>query len=167
MSSNKKKKNLFTCFVCWSAGIVTDLATAQNSLFVCERLALDKLVTSIVEPCRCGHTAWEACSHKQVINIFCMILAFGVIIYVVLKIFRQNLCLIEAILGYLVFPHEQRLKAVQVHFICYFAEGSHSSSGISLFHKGVSVKAVVGKFQGYWGTLPRQSKVKYVCVYHY
>ena len=32
-----------------------------------------------------------------------------------------------------------------------------------MFHKGVSVKAVVGKFQGYWGTLPRQSKVKCVC----
>ena len=53
-----------------------------------------------------------------------------------------ELCLIEAILGYLVLPHKQRLKAVQVNFICYFAEGSHSLSGISLFHKGVSVKAV-------------------------
>ena len=84
----------------------------------------------------------------------------------VLKILHekwQKLCLIEAILGYLVLPHSQRLKAVQVNFICYFAEGSHSSSGISLFHKGVSVKAVVGKFQCYWGTLPRQSKVKYIC----
>ena len=49
-----------------------------------------------------------------------------------------KLCLIEAILGYLVLPHKQRLKAVQVND-CYFAEGSHSSSGISLFHKGVSV----------------------------
>ena len=48
---------------------------------------------------------------------------------------------LEAILGYLVLPHKQRLKAVQVND-CYFAEGSHSSSGISLFHKGVSVKAV-------------------------
>ena len=53
-----------------------------------------------------------------------------------------KLCLIKAILRYLVLPHKQRLKAVQVNFICYFAEGSHSSSGISLFHKGVSVKAV-------------------------
>ena len=86
-----------------------------------------------------------ACSHKQVINIFCMILAFSVIIYEILKILLEKwpkLCLIEAILGYLVLPHKQRLKAVQVNFICYFAEGSHSSSGISLFHKGVSVKAV-------------------------
>ena len=77
-----------------------------------------------------------ACSHKQVVNVFCMILAFGVIIYEVLKIFHekwQNLWLIEAILGYEVFPHTQRLKAVHVHFICYFAEGSHSSSGISEF----------------------------------
>ena len=114
-------------------------------------------MASIVEPCHCGHTAWEACSHKQVIKVFRMILAFSVIIYEVLKIFHekwQNLCLIEAILGYLVFPHKQRLKAVQVNFICYFAEGPHSSSGISLFHKGVSFKAVVDKFQGYWGTLP-------------
>ena len=82
-----------------------------------------------------------ACSHKQVINIFCMILAFSVRIYEVLKILLEKwpkLCLIEAILGYLVLPHKQRLKAVQVNFICYFAEGSHSSSGISLFHKGVS-----------------------------
>ena len=53
-----------------------------------------------------------------------------------------KLCLIEAILGYLVLPHKQRLKAVQEVNDCYFAEGSHSSSGISLFHKGVSVKAV-------------------------
>ena len=86
-----------------------------------------------------------ACSQKQVINIFCMKLAFSVIIYEVLKILLEKwpkLCLIEAILGYLVLPHKQRLKAVQVYFICYFAEGSHSSSGISLFHKGVSVKAV-------------------------
>ena len=68
------------------------------------------------------------------------------------------------------FSTQTKLKAVQVYFICYFAEGSNSSSGISLFHhKGESVKAVVGKFQGYWGMLPRQSKVKYVCdpVYHY
>ena len=81
-----------------------------------------------------------ACSHKQVINIFCMILAFSVIIYEVLKILLEKwpkLCLIEAILDI-----KQRLKAVQVNFICYFAEGSHSSSGILLFHKGVSVKAV-------------------------
>ena len=86
-----------------------------------------------------------ACSYKHVINIFCMILAFSVIIYEVLRILLEKwpkLCLIEAILGYLVLPHKQRLKAVQVNFICYFAEGSHSSSGISLFHKGVSVKAV-------------------------
>ena len=41
-----------------------------------------------------------------------------------------KLCLIESILGYLVLPHKQRLKAVQVND-CYFAEGSHSSSGIS------------------------------------
>ena len=75
-----------------------------------------------------------ACSHKQVINIFCMILAVSVIIYEVLKILLEKwpkLCLIEAILGYLVLPHKQRLKAVQVNFICSFAEGSHSSSGIS------------------------------------
>ena len=73
-----------------------------------------------------------------------MILAFSVIIYEVLKILLEKwpkLCLIEAIPGYLVLPHKQRLKAVQVND-CYFAEGSHSSSGISLFHKGVSVKAV-------------------------
>ena len=83
-----------------------------------------------------------ACSHKKVINIFCMILAFSVIIYEVLKILLEKwpkLFLIEAILGYLVLPHKQRLKAVQVNFTCYFAEGSHSLSGISLFHKGVSV----------------------------
>ena len=40
-----------------SAGVVTDLATVQGGLFVCEPLALDKLVASMVEPCRCGHTA--------------------------------------------------------------------------------------------------------------
>ena len=65
-----------------------------------------------------------ACSHKQVINIFCMILAFSVIIYEVLKILLEKwpkLFLIEAILGYLILPHKQRLKAVQVNFICYFA----------------------------------------------
>ena len=54
--------------------------------------------------------AWEACSHKQVINVFCIILAFSVIIYCmkVLKILQekwQKLCFIEAILGYLVLPH--------------------------------------------------------------
>ena len=48
---------------------MTDLATVQSSLIVCERLDLDKLMASIVEPCHCGHTTWEACSHKQVINI--------------------------------------------------------------------------------------------------
>ena len=69
MWSNKKKENLLTCVLCWSAGVVADLATLQSSLFVGELLALDKLVALIVEPCRCGHTAWEACSHKQVINI--------------------------------------------------------------------------------------------------
>ena len=63
-------KNLFTCVLCWSVGVVTDLATVQSSLIVCQLLALDKLVASIVEPCCCGHTAWEACSYKQVINIF-------------------------------------------------------------------------------------------------
>ena len=31
-----------------------------------------------------------ACSHKQVINIFCMILAFSVIIYEVLKILLEK-----------------------------------------------------------------------------
>ena len=130
-------------------GLSLTLPQSRSSLIVCELLALDKLVASIgamlLWPCCCGHTAWEACSHKQVINIFCMILAFSVIIYEVLKILLEKwpkLCLIEAILGYLVLPHKQRLKAVQVNFICYFAEGSHSSSGISLFHKGVSVKAV-------------------------
>ena len=56
-----------------------------------------------------------------------------------------KLCLIEAIFGYLVLPHKQRLKAVQVNFICYFAEGSHSSSGISLFHGGVSQGSRVGR----------------------
>ena len=76
----------------------------------------------------------RACSHKQVINIFCMILAFSVLLEK-----WPKLCLIEAIQFY---QHKQRLKAVQVNFICYFVEGSHSSSGISLFHKGVSVKAV-------------------------
>ena len=48
----------------------------------------------------------------------------------------KNYALIEAILGYLVLPHKQRLKAVQVNFFCYFAEGSHSSSGISSLDKG-------------------------------
>ena len=55
-----------------------------------------------------------------------MILAYGVIIYVVLKIFHekwQNLCLIEAILGYIVFPHKQRLKAVQVYLIFFLQRG--------------------------------------------
>ena len=96
---------------------------------------------------RSPHHAWEL-----VLTRFCMILAFSVIIYEVLKILLEKwpkLCLIEAILGYLVLPHKQRLKAVQVNFICYFAEGSHSSSGISLFHKGVSVKAV-GREGGVW-----------------
>ena len=65
----KTKKNLFTCVFCMSVGVVTDLATVQSSLIVCEWLALVKLVASIVEPCHCGHTAWEACSHKQVIAI--------------------------------------------------------------------------------------------------
>ena len=55
-----------------------------------------------------------------------------------------KLCLIEAILGYLVLPHKQRLKAVQVND-CYFAEGSHSSSGISLFQGGVSQGSRVGR----------------------
>ena len=64
-----------------SAGVVTDLATVQSSLIVCEWLALVELVSSIVEPCHCGHTAWEVCPHKQVINTFCMLLAFSVIIY--------------------------------------------------------------------------------------
>ena len=45
----------------------------QSSLIVCELLALDKLVASIgaiaLWPYRMG-----ACSHKQVINMFCMIL---------------------------------------------------------------------------------------------
>ena len=88
--------------------------TIQSSLIVCELLALDKLVASIgaiaLWPYRMG-----ACSHKQVINIFCMILAFSVIIYEVLKILLEKwpkLCLIEAILGYLVLPHKQRLKAI-------------------------------------------------------
>ena len=54
--SNKKKENLLTCVLCWSTGVVTDLATVQSSQFVCERLALDKLVASIVEPCRCGQS---------------------------------------------------------------------------------------------------------------
>ena len=48
-----------------------------------------------------------ACSHKQVINIFCMIVAFSLIIYEVLKLLLEKwpkLCLIEAILGYLVLP---------------------------------------------------------------
>ena len=33
-------------------------------------------MASMVEPCRCGHTAWEACSYKQVFlicNIFLII----------------------------------------------------------------------------------------------
>ena len=63
------KENLFTCVLCWCAVVVTDLATVQSNLFVFERLALDKVVASIAEPCHCGHTTLEACSHKQVINI--------------------------------------------------------------------------------------------------
>ena len=66
---------------------------------VCELLALDKLMASIeaiaLWPYRMG-----ACSHKQVINIFCMILAFSVIIYEVLKLLLEKwpkLCLIEDI----------------------------------------------------------------------
>ena len=52
------KENLFTCVLCLCAGVVTDLATVQRShLFVNGW------------PCHCGHTTWEACSHKQVINI--------------------------------------------------------------------------------------------------
>ena len=99
-------------------------------------------MASIVEPCHCGHTTWEACSHKQVINI---IISHDISIqFKVLKILHekcQKLSLIEAILGYLDFPHKQRLKVVQVNFICFFCRGSNSSSGISLFHhKGESVK---------------------------
>ena len=67
-----------------------------------------------------------------------MILAF--ILKFCMRSDKNYVCLIEAILGYLDFPHKQRLKAVQVNFICYFAGGSNSSSGISLFHKGESVK---------------------------
>ena len=63
--SKKKKENLLTCVLCWCAGVVTDLATVQSSLIVCERLAVDKLVASIVEPCHCGHTTWEAGSHNR------------------------------------------------------------------------------------------------------
>ena len=78
----------------------------------------------IVEPCHCGHTTWEACSHKQVSNI---IISHDISIqFKVLKILHekcQKLCLIEAILGYLDFPHKQRLKVVQVNFICFFCRG--------------------------------------------
>ena len=33
---------------------------------------------------------------------------------------------------------------------------------IVILERGHTLR-VVGKFQGYWGTLPRQSKLKYVC----
>ena len=105
---------------------------------------------------------WEACSHKQVINVFRMILAFSVIIYENIYEKWQNLCLIEAILGYLVFPHKQRLKAVQVNFICYFAEGAHSSSGISLFHRGVS-QGGGGQVPGLLGDITSSIKSK-ICL---
>ena len=47
-------------------GIVTDLTSVQGPLFVCERTALDSLMTSLVEQCHCGHIPWEARSYKQV-----------------------------------------------------------------------------------------------------
>ena len=61
------------------------------------------------------------------------------------------------------------IESSKTCFDCYFADESHSTSVIMLFHKRVLVKAVVGKFQDYWGTLPRQLKVRYVCdpVYHF
>ena len=73
---------------------------------------------------------------------------FSVIIYEVLKILLEKwpkLCLIEAILGYLVLPHKQRLKAVQVNFICYFAEGSHSEWNFVVPQGGVSQGSRVGR----------------------
>ena len=47
-------------------GVVTDLASVQGPLFVCERVALDKLMFGLVEPCVCGQVQWCACSVKQV-----------------------------------------------------------------------------------------------------
>lgn len=38
------RKPVHLCFICWCAGVVTDLATVQSSLIVCERLTLDKVV---------------------------------------------------------------------------------------------------------------------------
>ena len=87
-----------------------------------------------------------ACSHKQEINIFCMILAFSVIIYEVLKIILEHwpkLSLIEAILGYLVLPHKQRLKAVQFHLL--FCRGvTHFEWNFVIPQGGVSQGSRVG-----------------------
>ena len=43
-------------------GVVTDLASTQGPLFICEQVALDKLVSGLVEPCVCGHVKWEGCA---------------------------------------------------------------------------------------------------------
>ena len=47
-------------------GIVTDLVSIQDPLFICERTAFDKLVAGLLDPCICGYTKWVACSYKQV-----------------------------------------------------------------------------------------------------
>ena len=52
-------------------GVVTDLASTQGPLFTCEQVALDKLVSGLVEPCVCGHVKWETCSQKQGSSIVC------------------------------------------------------------------------------------------------
>ena len=122
-----------------------------------------------MEPCHCGHTTWAACSHKEVINI---IITHDISIHFkVLHEKWQKLCLIEAILGYLDFPHKQRLKAVQVNFICYFCRGVKlfewnfvvPQGGVGQVRSSSASSKVIG------GHYLVNQKVKYVCdpVYHY
>ena len=58
------------------------------------------------------------------------------------------------------------IESSKTCFDCYFADGSHCLSVITLFHKRMSVKAVVGKFQDYWRTLPLKVKYVFGPVYH-
>ena len=57
---------MYIVLIIFSTGIVTDLVSIQDPLFVCERTALDKLITGLMDPCVCGYTKWVTCSCKQV-----------------------------------------------------------------------------------------------------
>ena len=56
---------IYIC-VLFFVGIVSDLTNIHDPLFVCERSALDQLVTGLMKPCQCGQLSWITSSHKQV-----------------------------------------------------------------------------------------------------